>query len=199
MLKKVIYSKHMLIICRVFFGMFYKKEYLTGKYYEKKRLGWMWALRGIQGRVFGRNRKIPWPVGKNTLVSNGNNIKFHSSSINAFQMPGCYYQCHRGKIIIGKNLQIAPNCGIITTNHDVYNPENHIDGKDVNIGDNCWIGMNSMILPGVTLGDNTIVGAGSVVTKSFEDGYMVIAGNPAKLIYRLDKSKFDNNCERQTE
>ena len=46
--------------------------------------------------------------------------------------------------------------------------------------------MNSVILPGVTLGPHTIVGAGSVVTHSFPDGYCVIAGNPARLIRTLD-------------
>jgi carbonic anhydrase/acetyltransferase-like protein (isoleucine patch superfamily) len=50
--------------------------------------------------------------------------------------------------------------------------------------------MNSIILPGVVLGIRTIVGAGSVVTKSFPDGYCVIAGNPAKIIKTLDKEKF---------
>jgi acetyltransferase-like isoleucine patch superfamily enzyme len=45
--------------------------------------------------------------------------------------------------------------------------------------------MNAMILPGVHLGDNTIVGAGSVVTKSFPEGNVVIAGNPAKIIKKL--------------
>ena len=51
--------------------------------------------------------------------------------------------------------------------------------------------MNSVILPGVVLGDHTVVGAGSIVTKSFEDGYCVIAGNPAKVIRTLDKEKFN--------
>ena len=46
--------------------------------------------------------------------------------------------------------------------------------------------MGSIILPGVVLGDYTIVGAGSVVTKSFKDGYCVIGGNPAKIIKRLN-------------
>jgi acetyltransferase-like isoleucine patch superfamily enzyme len=46
--------------------------------------------------------------------------------------------------------------------------------------------MNAVILPGVTLGDHTIVGAGSVVTKSFENGNCVIAGNPAKIIKNLE-------------
>jgi len=51
----------------------------------------------------------------------------------------------------------------------------------VRIGEKCWIGMNSVILPGVTIGDNTVVGAGSVVIKSFPDGNCVIAGNRLKL------------------
>jgi acetyltransferase-like isoleucine patch superfamily enzyme len=46
--------------------------------------------------------------------------------------------------------------------------------------------MNSVIHPGDKLGPHTTVGAGSIVTKSFEDGYCVIAGNPAKLIKKLD-------------
>ena len=56
------------------------------------------------------------------------------------------------------------------------------------IGQGCWIGMNSVILPGVVLGEKTIVGAGSVVTKSFLEGYCVIAGNPAKKIKDLNKN-----------
>ena len=58
----------------------------------------------------------------------------------------------------------------------------HQEAKEVVIGENCWLGMNSVILPGVSLGDNTIVGAGSVVTKSFMDGNCVIGGNPARII-----------------
>ena len=49
--------------------------------------------------------------------------------------------------------------------------------------------MNSLIMAGVELGPSTIVGGGSVVTKSFTDGYCVIAGNPAKVIKYLDKSR----------
>ena len=49
--------------------------------------------------------------------------------------------------------------------------------------------MNSMILPGVTLGSHTVVGAGSVVTKSFPEGYCVIAGNPAKKIKAIKKTE----------
>ena len=57
--------------------------------------------------------------------------------------------------------------------------------EDIVLGEQCWIGMNSVILPGVKLGIHTIVGAGSVVTKSFEDGFCIIAGNPAKIIRKI--------------
>ena len=51
------------------------------------------------------------------------------------------------------------------------------------IGDNCWIGMNAIILPGVSIsGVNVIIAAGSVVTRSFEDSNVLIAGNPAKVV-----------------
>lgn len=106
-------------------------------------------------------------MNRNTIVSNCKNIIFDNSSINIFQVPGCYYQCINARIFIGKNVHIGPNCGIITTNHDVFNPDLHVKGEDIIIGDYCWIGMNSVILPGVVLGPHTIVGAGSVVTKSF--------------------------------
>ena len=62
--------------------------------------------------------------------------------------------------------------------------------EKVKICDYSWAGMNSVILPGVKLGTRTIVAAGSVVTKSFPEGYCVIAGSPAKIIRYLDKEKF---------
>ncbi len=63
-------------------------------------------------------------------------------------------------------------------------------GENVVLGDGVWIGMNSMVLPGVELGPHTVVGAGSVVTRSFSEGYCVIGGNLAKEIKKLDKNRF---------
>ncbi|WP_368253629.1 DapH/DapD/GlmU-related protein, partial [Clostridium paraputrificum] len=57
-------------------------------------------------------------------------------------------------------------------------------GKPITIGDNCWIGGSATIVPGVTLGNNVVVAAGAVVTKSFGDN-VVIGGNPAKIIKEL--------------
>ena len=54
--------------------------------------------------------------------------------------------------------------------------------------------MNSVILPGVVLGPHTVVAAGAVVTKSFEEGYCVIGGTPAKMIKKIEKNKEFNEA-----
>jgi acetyltransferase-like isoleucine patch superfamily enzyme len=172
---------------RLFFSLFFDKKYLRGKYFDQDTLGWKWAWRSlIWQKLYGFNRQIPWPVSPFiTINGNMNNIIFDIEDINNFQYYGNYFQIFLGKITIGKGTRIAPNVAIITVNHDLKNLDTYQDGKDVVLGKNCWIGFNSIILPGVTLGDNTIVGAGSVVTKSFLEGNAVIAGNPAKIINKL--------------
>ncbi len=93
---------------------------------------------------------------------------------------GCFFQAV-GKIKIGKNCWFAQNSCLITSNHDFDHIECNAPPKPITIGDNCWIGANAVILPGVTLGNRVIVGAGSIVTKSFPDN-VIVAGNPAKVI-----------------
>lgn len=172
---------------KLFLSLFYKKKYLTGKYFEKSIAGYNWCFKAIfRQKILGFNKNIPWPVSPFIVISNPNNISFHPDDLNNFQGFGNYYQNFDGKIIIGKGTYIAPNVGIITANHDPNDLEKHLPGKDVVLGEECWIGMNSVILPGIVLGKRTIVGAGSVVTKSFPEGYCVIAGNPAKIIKKLD-------------
>ncbi len=87
--------------------------------------------------------------------------------------------------MIGDYTLIGPNVGIISANHSNLDYRVHKPGTVI-IGNYCWLGMNSMILPNVTLGDHTIVAAGAVVTKSFPNGYCVLAGNPAKIIKDID-------------
>lgn len=144
-------------------------------------------------KIIGINREIPFPVTFRMTVVNYKNIIWDIDNINIFQKGGNYYQAIDGKIIIGKDCYIGCNVGIITTNHDINALSKHVAGKDVVIGEHSWIGMNSTILPGVVLGAHTIVGAGSVVTKSFEEGYCVIAGNPAKLIKKIERQNDEAN------
>lgn len=103
------------------------------------------------------------------------------------QRSGCYIQ-GRGKVYIGNYAEFASNVAIISGNHDLYNQDVSVK-KETIIGDYCWIATNACILAGVVLGPRTIVGAGSVVTKSFPEGNCVIAGNPAKIIKYLEPDK----------
>lgn len=138
-------------------------------------------------KVLGFNKEAYWPVHFTSEIGDYRNIYAGIETCPGY-MPGCYIQGH-GKTYIGDYTQIASNVGIITANHDPHDNRKHISAYTVKIGQYCWIGMNSVILPGIELGDFTIVGAGAVVTKSFADGYCVIVGNPARLIKKLDPSK----------
>ena len=84
----------------------------------------------------------------------------------------------QGKIIIGDNIQIGPNVIFATSNHNLGDMNEEF--FEINIKNNVWIGANVVILPGVTLGPNVVVAAGSVVTKNYNN--CKIAGIPAKEI-----------------
>ncbi|MFW3612481.1 acyltransferase [Staphylococcus caprae] len=165
--------------------LFYNEKYLSGYYFDEKVMGWLWAWKAIPFKLIGINTRLPFPADATVRIHKPNNLIFDKEDIHIFQSPGTYFNNYSAKIILGKGVYIAPNVGIITANHDVNDLKKHVEGKNVLIGRNSWIGMNSVILPGVTLGERTIVGAGSVVTKSFEEGNLVIAGNPAKVIKKL--------------
>ncbi len=134
-----------------------------------------------------RDKRVYWPVHKNSEVTHPDNI-FVGFNSNPGTRPGCYIQGNGG-IYIGNYVSFASNIGLISGNHNVYDQKKH-DTADIYIDDYCWIGMGAIILPGVRLGKRTIVGAGSVVTKSFVDGFCVIAGNPARVIRYIDSSAF---------
>jgi acetyltransferase-like isoleucine patch superfamily enzyme len=94
---------------------------------------------------------------------------------------GCYVQ-GINKVYIGDHSIFAPGVKIISANHDKKDYYSHDKSiSPIRIGKNCWLGANSVILPGVELGDNVIVGAGAVVTKSFPEN-VILAGVPAKII-----------------
>jgi acetyltransferase-like isoleucine patch superfamily enzyme len=134
----------------------------------------------------GRNKQAYWPVHPSSQVYDVENILV---GVDAYPgiMKGCYIQ-GKGGIEIGDYTQIAPNVVIVSANHDVYDSRNHISAKVI-IGKYCWLGAGCQIMPGVTLGDFTIVGAGAVVTKSFPEGYCILGGVPAKKIKNLEKEK----------
>ena len=89
-----------------------------------------------------------------------------------------------GTITIEDDVQVAANVQLISNNHDIHDRKILVC-KPVVLKKNCWIGAGASILPSVTVGENAIVGAGSVVTKDVEAN-TIVAGNPAKLIKRID-------------
>lgn len=83
-------------------------------------------------------------------------------------------------IYFGKNITVGPDVKLITSWHKTEN-FNVVKALPIRIGNNVWLTMNIVVLPGVEIGDNTIVGAGSVVSKSLPANVLA-AGNPAKVI-----------------
>lgn len=94
-------------------------------------------------------------------------------------------------ITIGDNCLFGPNVQLYTASHPLEPGKRNSGqelGKPITIGNNVWIGGSSVIIPGVTLGDNVVVAAGAVVTKSFPDN-VVVGGNPARIIKTIEEDK----------
>lgn len=98
-----------------------------------------------------------------------------------------------GKVKIGDNVMMGPNVAIYTAGHPLH-PESRNSGYeygiDVTIGNNVWIGGNACVMPGVKIGNNAVIGAGSVVTKDIPDN-MLAVGNPCKPIREITEADRD--------
>lgn len=108
------------------------------------------------------------------------------------------------KVKIGDNCQMAPNVAIYTAGHPIHPATRNSQyeyGKPVTIGDNVWIGGNTVLCPGVHVGSNVVIGAGSVVTKDLPD-WCIAAGNPCRVIRKItdaDKRKLFRDEEIDNE
>lgn len=157
---------------------FYKIMYiLFGKYWfnsnfpvfgaisKKVRSYWFKKINKVNGKV---NIERKANFGTNIVMGNNSGIGINS-----------YVQ---NDVTIGSNVMIGPDVLIYTINHS-YKKENvliikqGVNKKKVKIGDNVWIGTRVIILPGVTIGNNVVIGAGSVVTKDIPDNVLAV-GNP---------------------
>ena len=124
---------------------------------------------------------------------------------------GCYFNAGTTfiddwKIEIGSNCLFGPNVTLCTTGHPI-SPNHRMDGMysfPIKIGNTCWIGANVIVLPGITIGDHSVIGAGSVVTKDIPAN-VVAAGNPCHVLRQIDERdetyyfkghRFDEQPER---
>jgi len=93
------------------------------------------------------------------------------------------------KVLIGDNIMIGPNVSIYTAGHPVHyeiRNQGYEYAFPVSIGNNVWIGGNAVINPGVSIGDNSVIGSGSVVTKDIP-GNVIAAGNPCKVLRGINE------------
>jgi acetyltransferase-like isoleucine patch superfamily enzyme len=94
-----------------------------------------------------------------------------------------------GPVTIGNHVNLAQGITVTALNHNFENSDSRIDEqgvstKPVTIGNDIWIGANAVILPGVTIGDHSVVAAGAVVTKDVPP-HSLVAGVPAKIIKQI--------------
>lgn len=99
------------------------------------------------------------------------------------------------KVRFGSHVFIAPNCGFYTAGHplDVEQRNQGLEyAYPITVGDNVWFGANVAVLPGVTIGENSVIGAGSIVSRDIPSG-VIASGNPCRvirLITEQDKKKY---------
>lgn len=140
----------------------------------------LYELVGHLGRNVRVNQPIYVDYGKNIFLADNSFVNMHCTFLDTAQ------------ISIGKNTLIGPDVKIYTATHPVDGSERFFYGADgttaiktrafpVHIGSYTWIGGGAVILPGVTIGDNVVIGAGSVVTEPIPDN-AVAAGNPCRVI-----------------
>ena len=138
----------------------------------------------VEELVTGYNQYVFIESGFNCVI--GKNIRFKGM---AMINMNCTF-LDSNIITIGHCALIGPGCNIICTNH-ALDPAERLNGlfndKPINIGSNVWLGANVTVLPGVTVGDNSIIGAGSVVTKDIPANVIAV-GNPCKVVRQISEN-----------
>jgi acetyltransferase-like isoleucine patch superfamily enzyme len=132
-----------------------------------------------EGLIFGDNVTI----GRNVMIRPSSYYgKDYGKGLvvgdNSSIGPHAYVGCS-GKITIGKNVMFGPKCSLFAENHNFSDKENTIKSQGVNqkgitVEDDCWIGSNVVILDGVTIGKGSVIGAGTLITKSVPEGSIVM-------------------------
>ena len=146
----------------------------------------------IVQKILRINSHVPWPVHWTSQIKAVDKID------RGTRYPGLALGCYldgRNGIVLGANTWIGPYVRIISMNHDVNDYTRYRVESPIEIGDNCWLGANCTILPGVKLGNHVVVAAGAVVTKSCAEDNVVLAGVPARIVKRLERYGNENSIQ----
>ena len=139
---------------------------IIGRNFKLLNLSWM--------NLLGLNHRCMISTEDNAVLKIGNNVGMSGSTIWCFE-----------RIIIEDNVRVGANC--VITDGDAH-PTDPRSGpfKPVHLCKNVWLGTSVIVLKGVTIGENTVIGAGSIVTKDIPAN-VVAAGNPCKVVKQLDE------------
>ncbi|MFI3299136.1 MAG: sugar O-acetyltransferase [Rikenellaceae bacterium] len=150
--------------------------------FNQTKIGKLKKQEKILRKIFGRLGKNPW-VEPSFWCDFGSNITIGDN----------FYANHSlvildcGEVTIGDNVFLGPQCGIYSASHPMdgkLRREFYEESLPVHIGSDVWIGGGVQILQGVTIGDNCVIGAGSVVTRDIPSGSLAV-GNPCRVIRTL--------------
>lgn len=134
-------------------------------------------------------------LGKKIQVRSGSKIAIRKNGVvcigdNSFLNYRCMVICHE-KIIIGNGVQFGPNVLVYDHDHDFRAADGlkalKYNTSPVKIGNNVWVGANSVILRGTVIGDNCVIGAGTVVKGNYPDNSVIIQDKKTKIISYIDK------------
>lgn len=156
-------------------------------YYVRISVGQL-MLNWIVQRIFRLNAEVPYSVNFTNKITGWENCHFEGEVplVNLCVSGGAYIAVFDGTTLeVGAGTIWAYNICIQTANH-VPGSLNDYDKASIKIGRNCWLGNGVVITAGVELGDNVIVGANAVVTKSFPSD-VLIAGVPARIIRHISE------------
>ncbi len=157
--------------------------------------GFFRFLPPTNNRYFKIIRPIRSAIAKSCLDNAGREVNIEQGAnfgngdgISIGDYSGIGVDCSvRGPLLIGNNVMMGPEVIIITANHGFERidipmmVQGSSPRKKVIIGNDVWIGTRAIILPGITIGNGVIIGAGSIVTKDIPD-YAIAAGNPARIV-----------------
>lgn len=144
-------------------------------------------VRELFSRIIGKSVDDAFTLFPPFATDFGKNIHVGK---NVFINSGCRFQ-DQGGIFIGDDALIGHNVVLATLNHGIAPAlRQSLVPAPIHLGDRVWIGSNATVLPGVSIGTNSIVGAGSVVTKDVPEN-CIVAGVPARLIRRLTEEELD--------
>lgn len=143
---------------------------------RKLRLLYLSSYLGALGKETSVQMRCRFLNARKVYLGNNNVINF-----------GCIFDGRHYQIKTGSNVSIGPEATILTLGHDPQSADFKDLGGDVLIEDYAWIGYRAIILPGITIGEGAVVGAGSIVTRNVSP-YTIVAGNPAKFIKSRTKT-----------